>query len=77
MKWSNCLGEAAGLGSIIILLLIVSVLTASGLITGNYAIVLRSNVFFEHYIEFALLIIGLFFYVKYRKIRFTFHPKRK
>jgi len=76
MKWNKSLGEAIALSSISTLILFYILLTYSGLKTGIYRIILDSNMFFEHYIEFALLIIGGFFYIKYRRIRFTLHPKK-
>jgi len=75
MKWQEALGEGIGLGSILILLYIFISLTYQGLTTGVYRVVLDSNTLYEHYIELALVIIGLICYVKTRKIKFTLRPR--
>jgi len=70
MKWLKSIGEATGLGSILILLFLLVVMTINGISTGEYVIVLNSNLYSEHYFELGLLIFGLICYIKYRKINF-------
>jgi len=77
MRWKNCIGEAVALGSICSWIYVFSLSTYHGLTTGNYTVILASNVLYEHYFEFALILIGLILYIKIRRIRFTLHPKRR
>lgn len=77
MKASIALSEAVGLGSILVLLYFLLALTYAGLTTGIYQIILASNMLFEHYLELALVIVGLILYIKHRRIKFTLHPQRQ
>jgi len=77
MKWLKALGEATALMSMLVLLLFFVGLTVNGITTGVYRIVIDSNLFFEHYVEFFLLVAGTICYIYFRRIRFTFHPKKQ
>ena len=76
MRWFRCLGEAVALSSMIILLLFFMVSTYNGLTNGIYKLVFDSNQFFEHYAELGVIVGGLLFYVLFRRVRFTLHPKK-
>jgi hypothetical protein len=69
MDTKKAIGEATALGCIVFTLSLLIILTINGLTGSNYMIVIASNVFYEHYIELALVSIGLFFYIKTRKIK--------
>jgi hypothetical protein len=68
------LAEAVGLGSMLLLVYFLIAVIHAGLTTGRYAIILEAP-FGEAYFELFLVIAGLFWYIRYRKIRFTLHPE--
>ena len=75
MKWQKCIGEGTALGSIVLILFILLLTTYNGLTTGSYRILIDSNAFYENYLELVLVILGLYYYVKTRRIKFTLHPR--
>lgn len=77
MKLRQAIGEAVMLGCVLSWIYILIIITYNGIVTGNYEfrIIIRSNVFYEHYFELVLLIVGLYFYIRYRRIRFKIRRK--
>ena len=63
MRYKEAIGEGIALGSIVVLLVFFVMLTYNGIVHGSYMIVIDSSIFYEHYIEFGLLLIGLFCYI--------------
>ena len=41
----------------------------------GHVFVLKSGIFYEHYFELSIIIIGLILYVKIGNIKFKLHPK--
>lgn len=77
IKLRQAIGEAVMLGCVLSWIYILIIITYNGIVTGNYEfrIIIRSNVFYEHYFELVLLIVGLYFYIRYRRIRFKIRRK--
>ena len=69
MNWSRAIAEATGLGCIFL------VLAALVLVASGHPIMLHHMG--EAWFEIPFVVIGLILYIKYHRIRFTLHPKKR
>ena len=66
--------EGVGLGCILLIAFLLVGVIYAGITTGRYAIIIEAP-YMEAYLELLMVIAGLIWYIKYRRIKFTLHPQ--
>lgn len=69
MKIWKAFGEAVALGSILLWIVTYLIITVVGLSGNGYRVVVDTNMFYEHYIELGIFVVGLVAYISCHHIK--------